>query len=159
MTTSSMSDTGGIGTFGALALMMLAAMVVMLALMGLAGTETVTITSGVSETVPHWLGNGQARVAENLRVAVHAKKHESQVLDAWKIYTLLLEGKCVASAVFCDPSGKKLYLCVDPVSGLIGGMIVEAGEIATGYGAHASYWSSKVRGSDAPFKSTFCYGR
>lgn len=109
-------------------------------------------------TAPHWLGTGQVRVPRNLRIASHAKKHVGQTLDAWRIYALLLEGKCVASKRYRNSSGGELYLCVDPVSGLVGGLFV-TGKQATGWGAHAEKWSHLVRGSDAPFKLDWLFGR
>jgi len=57
----------------------------------------------------------------------HAFDHRGQELDAEKVYKLLLEGKCAVSSRWCgkDKYGsKEMYLCDDPVSGLIGVLIV-----------------------------------
>lgn len=102
-------------------------------------------------TVPaiEWTGLGEHIVVPGgMTVRSHASKHSDQVLDAWKIYTLLLEGQCVASAVFCGPSDiEKLYLCIDP-AGRIGGLVVFGNEILTGYQAKQDYWSRKVDGPE-----------
>lgn len=92
-----------------------------------------------------WTGLGEyVSIPGGMNVKGHASKHDGQVLDAWKIYTLLLEGQCVASAVFCGPSDiEKLYLCVDP-TGRIGGLVVFGNEILTGYQANQRYWTRKV---------------
>ena len=92
-----------------------------------------------------WTGLGEhISIPGGIAIRRHAGKHGDQVLDAWKIYTLLLEGQCVASAVFCGPSDiEKLYLCVDP-TGRIGGLIVFGEEILTGYQANQNYWTRKV---------------
>jgi len=96
-------------------------------------------------TAIEWTGLGESvTVPPGLAVRQHANKHKDQVLDAWKIYTLLLEGQCVASAVFCGPSDiEKLYLCVDP-TGRIGGLVVFGDEVLTGYQGNQDYWANKV---------------
>lgn len=92
-----------------------------------------------------WTGLGEnISISSGMVVKPHASKHGDQVLDAWKIYMLLLEGQCVASAVFCGPSDiEKLYLCVDP-TGRIGGLVVFGNEVLTGYQAKQDYWARKV---------------
>lgn len=92
-----------------------------------------------------WTGLGERiLIPSGMTVKPHADKHNDQVLDAWKIYTLLLEGQCVASAVFCGASDiERLYLCVDP-TGRIGGLIVFGEEILTGYQGSQDYWAKKV---------------
>lgn len=92
-----------------------------------------------------WTGLGEhVSIPGGMTVKTHASKHNDQVLDAWKIYALLLEGQCVASAVFCGPSDiERLYLCVDP-TGRIGGLIVFGEDILTGYQANQDYWTRKI---------------
>lgn len=92
-----------------------------------------------------WTGLGERiSIPGGMTVKPHADKHNDQVLDAWKIYTYLLEGNCVASAVFCGASDiERLYLCVDP-TGRIGGLIVFGEEILTGYQGSQDYWAKKV---------------
>jgi len=99
----------------------------------------------VSVPAIEWTGLGEhIAMPRGMTVKEHANKHRDQMLDAWKIYTYLLEGRCVASAVFCGPSDiEKLYLCVDP-TGRIGGLIVFGDEILTGYQASQDYWTKKV---------------
>jgi len=96
-----------------------------------------------------WTGLGErVSIPGGMTVKPHANKHNNQVLDAWKIYTYLLEGNCVASAVFCGASAiERLYLCVDP-TGRIGGLIVFGDEILTGYQGSQNYWTKKV---DRPY--------
>jgi len=96
-----------------------------------------------------WTGLGEhVSIPGGMIVKPHANKHNDQVLDAWRIYTLLLEGQCVASAVFCGPSDiERLYLCVDP-TGRIGGLVVFGDEILTGYQAKQGYWLRKVNKSE-----------
>lgn len=102
--------------------------------------------SAAQETAAiEWTGLGEhVSIPGGMIVKPHANKHSDQVLDAWKIYTLLLEGQCAASAVFCGPSEiEKLYLCIDP-TGRIGGLIVFGNEVLTGYQAKQDYWARKV---------------
>lgn len=88
---------------------------------------------------------GQIIIAEGLKIREHAAKHNDETLNAWIIYGQLLAGKCAASTVFCGGSEiEKLYLCIDPVSGLVGGLLVFGDEIMTGYGSHATYWERVV---------------
>lgn len=83
-------------------------------------------------------------IPSDLVIAEHAAKHFDQHLDAWRIYAMLLEGQCVATAVFCGGSEvDRLYLCQDP-SGRIGGLIVLADEILTGYEGKLRYWENVV---------------
>ena len=119
-----------------------------LVLLAQAGTASVTWQSQPAAweiTAIEWTGLGErVSIPGGMTVKPHAGKHSDQVLDAWKIYTLLLEGQCVASAVFCGPSDiERLYLCVDP-TGRIGGLIVFGDEILTGYQANQNYWAMKV---------------
>ena len=123
-----------------------------LVLLGSVQTETATtVTVWQSQpvvqeaTAIEWTGLGEnITVPAGLIINGHATKHTGQVLDAWKIYTYLLEGQCVASAVFCGPSDiEKLYLCVDP-TGRIGGIVRFGDEIRSGWQGNQDYWAKKV---------------
>lgn len=129
---------------------------VMLLVFGLAALVLLTQAGAVSIvwqsrpiareiTAIEWTGLGDnVTIQPGLAVRQHANKHKDQVLDAWTIYAFLMEGRCVASAVFCGASDiEKLYLCVDP-AGRIGGLIVFGEEILTGYQANQDYWAMKV---------------
>jgi len=127
-----------------------------LVMIALAGGFMLTMMGGVTADVaqvqvasaPSWV-QGQAIIRPGLAINGHAHKHADQALDAWRIYGLLLAGNCVASTVYCGPSDiERLYLCTDPVSGLIGGLFVFGDEIMTGYGSREAYWKNKVRGSE-----------
>ena len=104
--------------------------------------------SAAQETAAiEWTGLGEhVSIPGGMTVKPHANKHNDQILDAWKIYAYLLEGSCVASAVFCGPSDiERLYLCVDPM-GRIGGLIVFGEDILTGYQGNQDYWAKKIDG-------------
>jgi len=142
----------GGGAFCGAMMFALALMVVAVGMLFLVGGDGLKVTSVAVPAVQRasvpaieWTGLGEhVVVPPGMAVREHANKHEGQVLDAWKIYTLLLEGQCVASAVFCGPSDiEKLYLCVD-LTGRIGGLIVFGGEILTGYQASQDDWAKKV---------------
>lgn len=96
-----------------------------------------------SVTVPEWIAGRQIGIPPGYVINGHATKHQGEALDAWKIYTLILEGHCVASTVWCGRDMEKLYLCVSP-SGLVGGMFVLGDEIMSGFGARESYWESRL---------------
>ena len=121
------------------------------ALMVLGSAQTATTTVWQSQPVVQeaaaieWNGLGEhITIPSGLIINGHAAKHGGQVLDAWKIYTYLLEGQCVASAVFCGPSDiEKLYLCVDP-TGRIGGIVRFGDEIKSGWQGSQDYWAKKV---------------
>lgn len=107
--------------------------------------------SGQAVVVPDYLAGHQARPPEGLPVSSHAVKHDGQAMTAETLYRQLLAGQCTASRRFCNGQ-RELYLCADPVTGLVGGLIIEAGEIiVTGYGTRASYWGNKV--GDGPVGS------
>ena len=133
-----------------IAMMALSAVVLLVALMLLGGglgevsqAQVQAVRQSVSSTV--WAIEGQVTIEAGLRIREHAVKHQGQALDAWKIYAQLLAGKCVASTMLCGGSEiEKLYLCVDPASGLVGGLLVLGDEILTGYGSRAGYWESVV---------------
>ena len=138
--------SGGLRGLALLFLMVLVLVgVVGVALMGMEGQMPVPAVHRVSAPAMEWTGSGEnVMVPPGMTIKWHANKHNGQVLDAWKIYGLLLEGQCVASAVFCGPSDiEKLYLCMDP-GGSIGGLIVFGDEILTGYQADQDYWARKV---------------
>ena len=144
-------DTMVMGGAGALALLVLLVLVAMLGvtLLGIGGSDLevpkMPAVQQVSVPAIEWTGLGEnVEVLPGMTIREHANKHKGQVLDAWKIYGLLLEGQCVASAVFCGPSDiEKLYLCMDP-TGRIGGIIVFGDEILSGYQMSQDEWAKKV---------------
>ena len=144
--------------FMALVMMLLVGLAA-LTLLAQVGNSGLTFAASRAEpvTVPGWLDGRQAAIEPGLVVSPHAAKHAAEALDAPRIYAMLIEGKCTAAAQYCNSDGKRLYLCFDPVSGLLGGLFIQNGMIETGYGSRPSYWAAKVRGADAPFKVDRCY--
>lgn len=140
------SRSSPIGTYAALA-MLLVAFVAVAALLGPVATP--------QKSAPHWLPARPVSIPDDLVITAHAKKHLGEQLDAWKIYDLILEGRCTAAGKYCSPRGVTLYLCTDPVSGITGGLFVVGNAITSGYGSE--YWGDLVRGDDAPFKPELCY--
>lgn len=141
---------------------MLLAGLVALVMLGSAQAETATMTwqaqPAVQEAaVPDWLAGRQTAIEPGLPVRPHAAKHAAEQLDAERIYAMLLQGRCAAADQFCNSDGMRLYLCFDPVTGLLGGLFVQDGMVISGYGSRASYWAGKVRGDSAPFKMDRCY--
>lgn len=119
----------------------------LLAQMGTTATAWQSQPAAREVAAIEWTGLGErVSIPGEMTIKDHANKHNDQVLDAWKIYTYLLEGNCVASAVFCGPSDiERLYLCVDPM-GRIGGLIVFGEDILTGYQGNQDYWAKKIDG-------------
>lgn len=102
----------------------------------------------VEQSVPHWLDGSQTGLREGLRINEHAAKHQAQQLNAWRLRQLLSQGQCVASRKWCGAGEKELYICADPVSGLIGGLLVVGDQIVSGYAGSTGYWQGKVAGSE-----------
>lgn len=144
------SRSSPIGTYTVLAFMLVGAFVAMVALLG-------PMTVAPQRSVPYWLPTNHIAIPKDLTITAHATKHQVEQLNAETIYAMLLEGKCAASAKYCNPNGTVLYLCLDPISGVIGGLFVVGDAVATGYSSGEQYWSGLVRGDDAPFKGEFCY--
>ncbi|MCK4300495.1 MAG: hypothetical protein KAX80_13215 [Planctomycetes bacterium] len=146
-------DTMVMGDSGALALLVLLVLVAMLGvtLLGIGGSDLevpkMPAVQQVSVPAIEWTGLGEnVEVLPGMTIKEHANRHRGQVLDAWKIYTYLYEGQCIASAVFCGPSDiEKLYLCMDPW-GRIGGLYRFGDEITSGYEGSLEYWTNKVNG-------------
>ena len=154
--------SGNRSALSSIVVVMVLVMTVLLAALMLltqTGNSSVALTVSRAEAavVPNWLDGRQATIEPGLIVSPHAAKHAAEALDARRIYDMLLQGKCAAAARFCDSNGKQLYLCFDPVTGLLGGLFVQDGIIDSGWGSRASYWAGKVRGTDAPFKADRCY--
>lgn len=135
----------------------LVALAALMLLGGAIGGGTIAAARQQQVTAPGWLSGRQVTIPDGLSITSHAKKHVGEELDAWQIYALLLQGQCVASARYCRSDGTELYLCVDPVTGLMGGLMVLDDVILTGYGSGARYWGGKVRGQNTPFRAEFCY--
>jgi len=76
-------------------------------------------------------------------ISAHAAKHVGESLDAWRIATLISSRSCATVRYYCNGS-RELYLCEDPNTGLVGGLIVASDVIVTGYGARARYWQRKL---------------
>lgn len=80
----------------------------------------------------------------------HCRKHLGEQLDAWKIYDLLKNGQCTMEDRYCredDYHGSMmLWLCEDPVTGILGGLFVvlETQEIMSGYGESYEHWVDEV---------------
>jgi len=137
--TRSSAGTGGGWVVVLFVLLMVGSLGIILSSLGGSGQVVVQV-----QQKTHLDLSGQVAIRSGLKINSHAAKHDSEVLDAWKIYAMLLEGQCVASTVLCGGSEiEKLYLCRDP-SGLIGGLFVIGDEISTGYGARLSYWEGKL---------------
>lgn len=137
----------GVQRSGAAGVLLVAGLVLLvgLVLLGAIGqVEVPTIQTGAQAgtKVPAWLRD-QVTIPEGLTIDGHAQKHQDQALDAWLLYDLLVNGQCVASRQWCK-GGKELYLCVDPASGMIGGLLVNGNQIITGYAGSEAYWHGKV---------------
>lgn len=82
-------------------------------------------------------------------ISPHAAKHDGQVMTAETISAMILEGKCGPNLPlelkphYCQGT-KEMELCMDPVTGRIGGIFRVGARIITGYAARASYWATKV---------------
>lgn len=139
--------TGSIRAFLMLMMAMLLAGAVMLGLSMLGQVQAVQIARPVQFSTPHWLDGHQVKLREGLTINGHAAKHQAQQLHAWKLRDLLLQGQCVASRRWCGGS-KELYICQDPVSGLIGGLLIIGDEIITGYAGADGYWYDKVNSAE-----------
>lgn len=101
--------------------------------------------------VPHWLANRPTypSIPAGIPITAHAEGHQGQALDAWKLYDLLLEGKCVASGVWCGATRtEQLYLCIDPVTGLIGGLFRDENGIWNGFAGSIRYWEKQVHSNN-----------
>ena len=80
-----------------------------------------------------------------LDLSPHCAKHASEMLNAERIQKMLAAGTCVETRRYCDAErGLELYLCTDPGTGLIGGLILAGNVVVTGYGARAVYWEGKI---------------
>jgi len=113
-----------------------------LALLGSVEETAVVQQAAVADSAIEWCG---VNIPADLAIAEHASKHLAQSLNAWETYSMLTQGRCVATAVYCGGSEiEKLYLCEAP-SGLVGGLIVLGDEILTGYGAKPRYWTGMIR--------------
>jgi len=82
---------------------------------------------------------GQVAVDRNLSI----RYTDTQ---ATEIYRLLLEGKCASAMQFCGGSDiEKMWVCVDPVTGLVGAIIQFGDEIVTGYfEGRPGYWQRRI---------------
>lgn len=102
----------------------------------------------VTVNVPSWLAGEQTTLREGLTIHGHAAKHQAQAMNAWQLQTMLSNGQCVASRQWCGTGSEELYICVDPVTGLIGGLIVVGDRIISGYAGSEGYWRGKVLGDE-----------
>ena len=113
-----------------------------LVLSALALTATVGIllqSVSISLRTPH-----PDRIPIDYTFNDHCKKHltgaDKADLNAWEIYKMLKQGQCATVSRYCRVHERRgpemLWLCEDPVTGIIGGLFVvlEAGEIYSGYG-------------------------
>jgi hypothetical protein len=107
----------------------------------------VQISKPVQCHVPHWLDGNQVQLQEGLMIKDHATKHAAQQMNAWELQQMLHTGRCAASRKWCNGE-KELYVCVDPVSGLIGGLLIVGDQIITGYAGSEGYWHGKVTEGD-----------
>jgi len=83
-------------------------------------------------------------VPKHLIISPHTVKHNG---EAEYIYELLLEGRCATTTKYCGGSEvEKMYVCVDPVTGITGAILQFGDEITTGYFERdgAGYWSKRV---------------
>lgn len=152
-----MTKTGSSGTMALLLCMTLLAGVFALTMLGSTGVTWQPISRAEVVAVPDWLDGRQTTIEPGLVISPHATKHAAEALDAPRIYAMLLAGKCTAAEQYCNSDGKRLYLCFDSVTGLLGGLFIQNGMIDSGWGSRASYWAGKVRGDAAPFKPDKCY--
>lgn len=80
-----------------------------------------------------------------VELSPHCAKHASEALSPARIQRMLASGECVEARRYCDAErGLELYLCTDPRTGLVGGLILAGDVVVTGYGARAAYWQGKI---------------
>ena len=107
----------------------------------------ITLTQVAAVETPDWLAGKQARIPSGLTIVEHTEKHKAAQLNAWKMYSMLLEGQCAASTRFCGGSDIEfLYICLDPVTGVIAGLLQFGDEIRSAFGYDDSnYWQERIR--------------
>lgn len=121
--------------------MMLLAGIGALMLLGQAVDATVPV---VHQASINWLRPGQVHIPRDLAINSHAAKHHG---DAERIYNLLLEGQCAGVAKYCGGSNiENLYICTDPVTGVVGAILQFGGEITTGYyeRSGSGHWAGRT---------------
>lgn len=128
--------------------MLLALGLAALVLLAQADTAAVAWTSQpamyqASKVTIDWLRPDQVHVPSGLAISAHATKHNG---EAEQIYALLLQGQCAAVAKFCGGSNiERMYICVDPVTGIVGAMLQFGDEITTGYfSSNSNYWPGRI---------------
>ena len=116
----------------------------LLPLLGLLVVAVVVATLLPMISIPWTLKERGQEIPRDLEFTSHARtSHSDKALNAECVYKKFLEGSCTAEAKFCSThpihGARELYLCQDPVSGLVGFLIVElerwnVPKILTGYG-------------------------
>lgn len=129
MATMEARQRGGAGAF--VILLLIGMLVVGVAGVGMAGNHT----------------RSRPAPPPDVEISSHAEKHVGQALDAWSIYAKFQADTCTSVRRYCA-LGRELYLCEDPETGLVGGLILAGDVVITGYGARARYWENKVKSGE-----------
>jgi len=98
----------------------------------------------VHQATIDWLHPDQVEVPSNLTISTHAAKHHG---DTERIYNLLLEGQCAEVAKFCGGSDiENLYICINPMTGIVGAILQFGDEITTGYyeRSGSGHWAGRT---------------
>ena len=167
-----MAQTNSLGTyalmFGFLLLVGIAGLLLLGPALGSGGgTITVAHQSDKTAAIPDWLAGRQVEFPSELSFSDHSLGHfrgttkggQPQKMNALEIYELGQHHGCVASRRWCltDPWGllTELYLCVDPLTGLIGGLFIAhvkpiiggpaIMEVQSGHARPASEWFKLIQ--------------
>lgn len=115
-----------------------------LVLLGSAQVATAPVVHQANKTTIDWRRPDQVYIPDDLAISAHAAKHHG---DTEYIYQILLDGKCTEVAKFCGGSESEFtYLCVDPVTGIVGAILQVGDEITTGFFERdgSGYWSKRI---------------
>lgn len=105
-------------------------------------------SGAAGDAVPEFMEPGSLVVPGDIEFSQHTVTHSNQAWDAQRVYTALKAGQCAATARLCDTADKdvELWLCLDPRTHLVAGMVVAKSVFAiTGYAARLSYWQRQIK--------------
>ena len=91
-----------------------------------------------------WLPPKQVYIPGGLVISTHSAKHHG---DTERIYQMLLDSKCTEVAKYCGGSESEFtYLCIDPITGIVGAILQVGDEITTGFyeRAGSGYWAKRI---------------
>jgi len=144
-----MTRISSLGTTMLLFALTLLAGVFALTMLGSASIAQPTVNATIRQAATiEWLQPDQVHIPNNLVVNAHAVEHNG---EAEKLYWLIKQGQCVMAAKFCGGSEiEKMYVCVDPITGLVGAILQFGDEVTTGYFERggSGYWSKRIARED-----------